>query len=63
LPRPLHRTQCWLTNQRLILLRISCLEEPLKYKQRHTTVFINTTKCSDTMGRHHESLFYKHKEF
>jgi len=27
-PRPLHRTQCWLINQRLILLRISCLEPP-----------------------------------
>ena len=25
-PRPRHHTQCWLTNQRLILLRISCLE-------------------------------------
>jgi hypothetical protein len=28
LPRPRHRTQCWLTNQRLILLRISYLETP-----------------------------------
>ena len=27
LPRPRHHTQCWLTNQRLILL-ISCLETP-----------------------------------
>ena len=25
-PRPRHHTKCWLTNQRLILLRISCLE-------------------------------------
>ena len=25
-PRPCHRTQCWLTNQRLILLHISCLD-------------------------------------
>jgi len=25
-PRPRHNIQCWLTNQRLILLRISCLE-------------------------------------
>jgi hypothetical protein len=25
-PRPRHHIQCWLTNQRLILLRISCLE-------------------------------------
>jgi hypothetical protein len=28
LPRPLHRTQCWLTNQRLILLLTSCLQTP-----------------------------------
>jgi len=27
-PRPRHRTQCWLINQRLILLRITCLEPP-----------------------------------
>ena len=27
-PRPRYRTQCWLTNQRLILLLISCLETP-----------------------------------
>ena len=27
-PRPHHHTQCWLTNQRLILLHISCLETP-----------------------------------
>jgi hypothetical protein len=26
--RPCHHTQCWLTNQRLILLHISCLETP-----------------------------------
>ena len=26
LPRPRHHTQCWLTNKRLILLVISCLE-------------------------------------
>ena len=25
-PRPRHRTQCWLTTQRLIFLHISCLE-------------------------------------
>jgi hypothetical protein len=28
LPRSHHRTQCWLTNQRLILFRISHLETP-----------------------------------
>jgi hypothetical protein len=28
LPRPRHHTQCWLTNQHLILLLISCLETP-----------------------------------
>jgi len=28
LPRPHHHTQCWLTNQCLILLLISCLETP-----------------------------------
>jgi hypothetical protein len=28
LPRPCHHTQCWLTNQCLILLLISCLETP-----------------------------------
>jgi len=28
LPRPHHHTQCWLTNQHLILLLISCLETP-----------------------------------
>ena len=27
-PKPHHRTQCWLANQCLILLRISCLETP-----------------------------------
>ena len=27
-PRPRHHTQCWLTNQCLILLHISCLETP-----------------------------------
>ena len=27
-PRPRHHIQCWLTNQRLILLHISCLETP-----------------------------------
>jgi hypothetical protein len=27
-PRPCQHTQCWLTNQRLILLCISCLETP-----------------------------------
>jgi hypothetical protein len=27
-PRPRHHIQCWLTNQRLILLRISCLQTP-----------------------------------
>jgi hypothetical protein len=27
-PRTCHHIQCWLTNQRLILLRISCLEAP-----------------------------------
>ena len=27
-PRPRHHTRCWLTNQRLILLLISCLETP-----------------------------------
>jgi len=27
-PRPCHHIQCWLTNQCLILLRISCLETP-----------------------------------
>jgi hypothetical protein len=27
-PRPRHHNQCWLTNQRLILLHISCLETP-----------------------------------
>jgi hypothetical protein len=27
-PRPRHRTQCWLSNQRLSLLRVSCLETP-----------------------------------
>jgi len=27
-PRPQHHTQCWLTNQSLILLCISCLETP-----------------------------------
>jgi len=27
-PRPRHHTQCWLTNPRLILLCISCLETP-----------------------------------
>jgi hypothetical protein len=27
-PRPRHHTQCWLTNQRLIFLLISCLETP-----------------------------------
>jgi hypothetical protein len=27
-PRPRHLTQCWLNNQQLILLRISCLETP-----------------------------------
>ena len=27
-PRPRHHTQCWLTNQSLILLCISCLETP-----------------------------------
>jgi len=27
-PRPRHHFQCWLNNQRLILLRISCLETP-----------------------------------
>jgi len=28
LPRPRHRARCWLTNQRLILLAISCLQTP-----------------------------------
>ena len=28
LPRPCHHIQCWLTNQRLILLLINCLETP-----------------------------------
>jgi hypothetical protein len=28
LPRPRHHPQCWLTNQRLMLLLISCLETP-----------------------------------
>ena len=28
LPRPCHHTQCWWTNQRLILFLISCLEAP-----------------------------------
>jgi len=28
LPRPRHHTQCWLHNQRLILLLISCIEIP-----------------------------------
>ena len=27
--RSRHRTQCWLTNQRLILFRIYCLETPM----------------------------------
>ena len=27
-PRPRHHIQCWLTNQRLILLCISCLQTP-----------------------------------
>jgi len=27
-PRPCHHAQCWLSNQRLILLRVSCLETP-----------------------------------
>jgi hypothetical protein len=27
-PRPRHHIQCWLTNHRLILLRVSCLESP-----------------------------------
>jgi hypothetical protein len=27
-PRPRHHTQCWLTNQRLILLRMSSIETP-----------------------------------
>ena len=27
-PRPRHCTQCWLTNQHLILLHISCLQTP-----------------------------------
>jgi hypothetical protein len=27
-PRPRHHIQCWLTNHRLILLRVSCLETP-----------------------------------
>jgi hypothetical protein len=27
-PRPRHHTQCWLTNQHLILLHISCLQTP-----------------------------------
>jgi hypothetical protein len=27
-PRPRHHTQCWLTNQHLIFLHISCLETP-----------------------------------
>jgi hypothetical protein len=27
-PRPRHHTQCWLSNQCLILLRISCLQTP-----------------------------------
>jgi len=60
LPRPRHHTQCWLTNQHLILLVISCLETskdssgPTNFRAEPSLVsssaisFPRTPACSGT---------------